>query len=145
MQCDKSLNAFTFDNNAPRNSDRIRGTRTSDASCSADNSIAARILPPDCNLQAHADDLAISLRWATKRKPMITSKQRSLIGLAALVALGSVQACSSDGSDTPTPGGGSPGAAGAHAGTPGIAGMPSLGGGGSGGAAAGAPSLGGGG
>ena len=58
---------------------------------------------------------------------MITSKQRSLIGLAALVAIASTQACSSDGSDTPAPQAGSPGAGGAHAGSASVAGAPAAG------------------
>ncbi|MEI9950341.1 MAG: hypothetical protein WDO74_15510 [Pseudomonadota bacterium] len=87
---------------------------------------------------------------------MITSKQRSLIGLAALFAIASTQACGSD-ATSPTPSGGAPGAAGAHAGAAGAgvsgggaasAGAPAggapAGGGGAGGAAAGAPAGGGG-
>jgi len=91
---------------------------------------------------------------------MITSKQRSLIGLAALFAIASTQACGS--SDEPTtPAGGAPGVAGmpavagmgtsgggaAAAGMPGVAGAPAGGGGafGTGGAAAGSPAVGGGG
>src|SRR6478735_7550289 len=85
---------------------------------------------------------------------MITSKQRSLIGLAALCALASSQACSSS-DDT----GGAAGAAGAHAGAAPVAGAAPIAGAapvagaapiagaaraGSGGAAAGAPSGGGG-
>lgn len=61
---------------------------------------------------------------------MITSKQRSLLGLAALVAIASTQACGSD--ENPVvppqagaPGAGSPAAAGTPgAGMPGVAGVP---------------------
>jgi hypothetical protein len=86
---------------------------------------------------------------------MMTLKQRSLIGLAALCAIASTQACGSDDTGTPTTQAGSPGVAGAaHAGSAGSgvsgggaasAGAPAAGapaGGaasGSGGAAAGAP------
>jgi len=54
---------------------------------------------------------------------MITSKQRSLIGLAALFAIASTQACGSDTASTPTASAGAPGAAGApgsSAGAPGL-------------------------
>jgi len=81
---------------------------------------------------------------------MITFKQRSLIGLAALFAIASTQACGSSDEPAPAAGGkpgtaGSPGTAGmgisgggaASAGMPGLAGAPA-GGGGAGGAAAGA-------
>jgi len=65
---------------------------------------------------------------------MITSKQRTLIGLAALFAIGSTQACGSDGTDS-SPVAGAPGTAGAPVtGTAGAA----VGGGG-GAPAAGAP------
>lgn len=53
---------------------------------------------------------------------MITSKQRSLIGLAAVLAIASTQACGSDDNGSPNSQAGAPGAAGAHAGAPGTAG-----------------------
>ena len=62
---------------------------------------------------------------------MITSKQRSLIGLAALFAIASTQACGSDTASTPTASAGAPGAAGApgsSAGAP-AGGAPASGGG----------------
>jgi len=84
---------------------------------------------------------------------MTTSKQRTLIGLAALVAIASIQACSSTDAAPPTPAGGAAGAHPAAAGTanggsapaaggsaPAAAGTSAVAGGGAGGAAApGAP------
>jgi hypothetical protein len=68
---------------------------------------------------------------------MITSKQRSLIGLAALFAMASTQACGSDDPGPSTPAAGAPGA-----GAPGGAGAPAAGAPGAGAPGAGAPGAG---